>query len=81
MDHRAKTRHHVSQWEGYPSNPAGRRLLVCTQVSGNTVILPLPHAQRPHGGSDLHLEPPAHLLLPHHCHPSPAQTEGEMILI
>uniref|UniRef100_A0A3P9QHK8 5' exonuclease Apollo n=1 Tax=Poecilia reticulata TaxID=8081 RepID=A0A3P9QHK8_POERE len=43
-------------------------------MSRQPVVFPDPHAQRPHGGSDLHLEQPTHLLLPRHCRPAQTQT-------
>lgn len=67
----------VLQREGHTSHSSGRRLLARAEMSERAAVLPVPHALGPHGGSDLHLERPAHLLLPGHRQAAADQAEGE----
>lgn len=69
---------HVGQRESYPAHSASCWLLAGAEVSGDAALLPVSHAQRPHGRSHLHLEQPAHLLLTHYSHPPETQTTGEL---
>lgn len=70
----------VLQREDHTSHSSGRRLLARAEVSERAAVLPVSHARGPHGGSDLHLERPAHLLLPGHRQTAPPQAEGESML-
>lgn len=65
------------QWKSYPAHSAGCGLLAGSEVSRHSAVLSDPHAQRSHRGSDLHMEQPAHLLLPDHGHAAQTQTAGE----
>lgn len=71
------TKKHVRQRKSHPAHPAGCRLLAGAEVPRDAALLPVPHAQRPHGGSDLHLEQPANILLDRHCWPPQTQAGGE----
>lgn len=69
--------HDASQRESPPTHSAGSGLLAGEEMSWHPAVLPVPHAQRPHGGSDLHLEQQTHILLTDHRHSAQTQAAGE----
>lgn len=65
------------QWESPTTHSAGCGLLAAEEVSRHPAVLLVPHAQRPHGGSELHLEQQIHLLLTDQRHSAQTQAAGE----